>query len=72
MLLDQKNAPIDNALPPDVNAKRNSKKSMALQVQCPFQLKWSLIGYKRSYKMNFSTKKLNSRPAPEISVNALG
>ena len=51
MLFNQKkNAPIDNALPPDVNAKRKFKKSMALQVQCPFQLKWSLIDYKKPYR----------------------
>ena len=39
--------PIDNSQHPDVNAKRSTQKPMAVQVQCPFELKWTLVEYKR-------------------------
>ena len=41
---------MDNTQHPDINAKRNTRKPIALQVQCPFELKWSLLEYKRPYR----------------------
>ena len=43
----KKNVPIDNTQHPDINAKRNAQKPIAVQVQCPFELKWSLLEYNR-------------------------
>ena len=43
---------MNNIQNPDVNiiAETNKQKPLSLQVQCPFELKWSLLEYKRPYR----------------------
>ena len=41
---------MDTTQHPDMSIKRNTRNLITMQVQCPFELKWLLLEYKRPYR----------------------